>query len=138
MTLLLPTLAEPDHFSLLEKSLFAALAAASAYGFGRRFGPILQKILRSKKDPDFHLFPLGPRVWDFVSEVMFQTKVIRERPLAGIAHAFVFWAFCAFALVTLNHCALAFGLGFLSPQGFFGRAYSYCAAAFSLACAARI
>src|SRR5580658_7139915 len=110
MTLPLPTLAEPDQFSLLEKLLFTALAAASAYGFWRRFGPILHKILHSKKDPDFHLFPLGPRVWDFVSEVMFQSKVIRERPLAGIAHAFVFWAFCAFALVTLNHCALAFGL----------------------------
>jgi Fe-S oxidoreductase len=138
MTLLLPTLAEPDHFSLLEKSLFAALAAASACGFSSRFGPILHKILHSKKDPDFHLFPLGPRVWDFVSEVMFQSKVIRERPLAGIAHAFVFWAFCAFALVTLNHCALAFGLGFLSASGFFGRGYSYCAAAFALACAAGI
>jgi Fe-S oxidoreductase/nitrate reductase gamma subunit len=138
MTLPLPTLAEPDHFSFLEKSLFAALAAASAYGFSRRFGPILQKILHSKKDPGFHLFPLGPRVWDFVSEVMFQSKVIRERPLAGLAHAFVFWAFCAFALVTLNHCALAFGLGFLSPQGFFGRAYSYCAALFAIACAAGI
>jgi Fe-S oxidoreductase len=138
MTLLLPTLAEPDHFSLLEKSLFAALAAASAYGFGRRFGPILQKILHSKKDPDFRLFPLGPRVWDFVSEVMFQSKVIRERPLVGFAHALVFWAFCAFALVTLNHCALAFSLGFLSASGFFGRAYCYCAAAFALACAAGI
>jgi Fe-S oxidoreductase len=126
MILPLPTLAEPDHFSLLEKLLFTALAAASAYGFWRRFGPILQKI------------PLGPRIWDFVSEVMFQSKVIRERPLAGIAHALVFWAFCAFALVTLNHCALAFGIGFLPASGFFGRAYSYCAAAFALACAAGI
>ena len=34
-----------------------------------------------------------------------QAKVIRERPLPGLAHAFVFWGFCAFALVTLNHVA---------------------------------
>jgi Fe-S oxidoreductase len=131
----LPTLAEPQHFSLAEKILFLALAAASAYGFWRRFGPILHKILASKKDPDFHLFPIGNRVWDFVSEVMFQSKVIRQRPLPGLAHAFVFWAFLAFALVTLNHCALILGIGFLSPQGFFGRIYFDCAALFAIACA---
>ena len=113
----LPTLAEPQHFSSWERSLFVALAAASLYGFWRRFGPILGKILQSKKDPDFHLFPIGRRVRDFVWEVLCQAKVIRERPLAGVAHALVFWAFCAFALVTLNHCATIFGLGFLDPAG---------------------
>ena len=46
----------------------------------------------------------------FISEVLLQSKVIRERPLPGIAHAFVFWGFCAFALVTLNHFAQGFGL----------------------------
>jgi hypothetical protein len=111
----LPTLAEPQHFSMGEKLLFAALAAASAFGFWRRFGPVLSKILHSKKDPEFHLAPIGRRVWDFVWEVMLQAKVIRERPAAGVAHALVFWAFCAFALVTLNHCATIFGFGFLDP-----------------------
>jgi hypothetical protein len=38
----------------------------------------------------------GPR---FIWEVLLQGKVIRDRPLAGIAHAFVFWGFCAFALL---------------------------------------
>jgi len=103
--------------------LFAVLAAASLFGFWRRFGPILGKILQSKKDPAFHLFPIGRRVRDFVWEVMFQAKVIRERPLAGVAHALVFWAFCAFALVTLNHCATIFGLGFLDPVS--GARYSF-------------
>jgi Fe-S oxidoreductase len=138
MTLPLPMLAEPDRFSLGEKLIFIALAAAALYGFLRRFAPILAKILHSKKDADFHLFPLGRRVWDFFWEVMCQAKVIRQRPLPGLAHAFVFWAFCAFALVTLNHCALLFGLGFLSADGIFGRFYSYCAAVFALACAVGI
>ncbi len=111
------------------------MAAASAYGFWRRFGPILNKILKSKKDPDFHLAPVGRRVWDFVWEVMLQAKVIRERPLAGVAHAVVFWAFCAFALVTLNLCATMFGVGFLDSVGRVGRVYFYIAAAFALACA---
>ena len=131
----LPTLAEAQHFSLVEKLLFAALAILSGYGFWRRFGKILYKILQSKKDPSFHLSPLGKRIWDFFWEVLCQAKVVRERPLPGLAHAFVFWAFCAFALVTLNHCAVAFGIGFLNPAGSVARYYFYLAAVFALACA---
>src|SRR5580692_6710185 len=121
----LSTLDSPPQFSLIERILFFMLAAASVYGFWRRFRPILFKILHSKKDPGFSLAPIGRRMGDFIWEVILQARVISQRPLAGIAHALVFWAFCAFALVTLNHCVLAFGIGFLSASGFFGRAYSY-------------
>jgi len=138
MTALLPNLAEPQNFSTTERLLFLALTAASAYGFCRRFWPIVSNILHSKKDPEFHLFPIGRRVHDFVWEVMIQAKVIRERPLAGFAHALVFWAFCAFALVTLNHCASIFGLGFLNPAGRVGRFYFDFAAVFAVACAVGI
>jgi Fe-S oxidoreductase len=138
MIAILPTLAEPQSFSLPEKLLFAVLALASLYSFWNRFGKILNKILHSKKDAGFHLFPIGTRIWDFFWEVLCQAKVVRERPLPGLAHAFVFWAFCAFALVTLNHCAVAFGIGFLNPEGQFGRLYFYLAAAFAFACAAGI
>src|SRR5664279_5033004 len=100
MTLLLPTFAEPQHFSQVEQVALAALAAGSVFVFWRRFSVVLSKILKSKSDADFHLFPLAPRVRDFIGEVLLQKKVIRERPLAGVAHALVFWAFCAFALVT--------------------------------------
>ena len=138
MILQLPTLAEPQHFSLVEKLLFAGLAMASGYGFWRRFGVVLNKILQSKKDPGFHISPIGKRIADFVWEVVLQAKVIRERPLPGLAHAFVFWAFCAFALVTLNHCGVVLGLGFLNPAATIGRLYFYFAAAFAVACAAGI
>ena len=79
--------AEPRHFSLVEKVLLLAVAIASAALFWRRFGVVLDKILRSKKDADFHLFPLGRRIWDFFWEVICQAKVVRERPLPGLAHA---------------------------------------------------
>jgi len=138
MLLLNPTLAEPLHFSLAEKLLLVVLVAASATAFWQRFGAVLDKILKSKKDEDFHLFPIGRRAWEFVREVLCQAKVIRQRPLAGVAHAFVFWGFCAFALVTLNHFAVGLGVGFLDPAGWFGRFYSYLAAAFALACAVGI
>jgi Fe-S oxidoreductase len=132
------TLAEPLSFSLAEKLLLILLIAASAAGFWLRFRVVLGKILRSKPDASFRLFPIGRRLWDFLWEVAFQAKVIRQRPLPGLAHAFVFWGFCAFVLVTLNHFASGLGLGFLSPSGHFGRFYFDLAAVFALACAVGI
>jgi Fe-S oxidoreductase len=138
MTTSLLTLAEPKYFSLAEKLLLVALTIASATAFWRRFRVVLDKILKSKPDASFRLFPIGPRIRDFVWEVLCQAKVIRQRPLPGLAHAFVFWGFCAFALVTLNHFAVGLGIGFLSPVGWFGRFYFYFAAVFALACAVGI
>jgi Fe-S oxidoreductase len=130
--------AEPEHFSLVEKLLLAAFILTSAGLFWKRFGVVIDKIWHSRRDPGFHLFPIGKRLWDFFWEVLCQAKVIRERPLPGIAHAFVFWSFLAFALVTLNHVAVGFRIGFLSPEGFFGRSYFWFAAAFAIACAISI
>jgi Fe-S oxidoreductase len=138
MNLLSLTLAEPQHFSLWERILFVALMIASGAAFWRRLALVVHKILQSKKDPDFHLATIGNRVAEFTWEVLCQAKVIRERPLPGIAHAFVFWGLCAFALVTLNHIAAGFGIGFLDPRGSFSRFYFYLAAVFAVACAVSI
>ncbi len=132
------TLAEPQYFSIAEKLLLAVLIVASGALFWRRFARVVDRILQSKKDPGFHLGNIGRRSWEFFSEVLCQSKVIRQRPLPGLAHAFVFWGFCAFALVTLNHIAVGFGIGFLAPAGMFGRFYFSFAAAFALACAVGI
>lgn len=109
------------HFwvSMFEKSLLAALLVLSLTGFGWRFGAVLRKIRAAKPDADFSLLPLGPRVRELLWEVMLQAKVIRERPLPGLAHAFVFWGFCAFALVTMNHVAIGFGARLLAPGSFY-------------------
>jgi Fe-S oxidoreductase len=101
---------------MFEKLLLAALLAASMAGFWWRFGAVVRRIRAAKPDADFSLRPLGPRIHELVWEVMLQAKVIRQRPLPGLAHAFVFWGFCAFALVTLNHVAVGFGARFLSPD----------------------
>src|SRR5580693_3362297 len=107
--------------SLIEMVLLAALLVASAAAFWLRFGAVLAKIRAAKPDANFSLAPVGKRARDFIVEVLLQAKVIRERPLVGLAHAFVFWGFCAFALVTLNHIAAGFGLAFLG--GSFGAIY---------------
>ncbi len=138
MSVSFPIPAEPRHFPPFERILCLFLVIASVLLFWRRFGPILHRILKSKRDPDFHLTPIGPRIRDFVLEVMLQTKVICQRPLPGLAHALVFWAFCAFTLVTLNHCATVFGLDFLDPNGVIGRFCFDVAALFAIACVVSI
>ncbi|HYZ83490.1 MAG TPA: heterodisulfide reductase-related iron-sulfur binding cluster [Bryobacteraceae bacterium] len=126
------------HPAWWEVVIFLVLGITSLVVFSRRLSPVLVTILRSKPDPGWTLSPIGKRVWDFTWEVLLQAKVIRERPVAGIAHAFVFWGFLAFAFVTLNHFASALGLGFLSIDSFFGRVYFTVVAIFALAVLASI
>jgi Fe-S oxidoreductase len=121
------------RLSGLEMGLFLALLAVSVFLFGWRLVVVLRRVRRSKPDADFNLLPLLPRVRKFVWEVLVQAKVIRERPWPGVAHAFVFWGFCAFALVTINHVSEAFGWG----VGL-GMVYRGVAAAFAVAVAVSI
>ncbi len=57
----------------------------------------------------FSLDRLGFRAGRFLVDVLLQRKTIRERPVAGLMHAFVFWGFIAFAGYTLIE--LLYGLG---------------------------
>jgi Fe-S oxidoreductase len=124
--------------SPIEIILFLTLVAASLYAFWRRFGPVVTTIRRSKTDADFHLQPTAPRTAKFFWEVLLQGKVIVERPLPGIAHAFVFWGFCAFALISIAHLAAGVGLDLL-PSGYAAvRGYRYFVALFAIAVAVSI
>src|ERR1700730_10754446 len=124
--------------SQVETAIFLVLLAASVYGFWWRFGKVVRIIQAAKPDPGLSLHALVKRIWDFFVEVLLQKKVIEQRPLPGIAHAFVFWGFCVFALVTLNHFATGIGFPFLSRDGWFGRMYFYLAAPFAVCVAVPI
>jgi Fe-S oxidoreductase len=132
------TFSEPDHFAASEIFLLLLLLCASAALFFFRLAPILRNIFTARTDLGWSLRPISKRVWDFTTEVLFQSKVIRERPLPGIAHAFVFWGFLAFALVSLNHLATGLRLGFLSPVSLIGRFYFTFAAMWALLVAVSI
>lgn len=114
--------------SPLEIALFAAACAASLALFLARFLLVLKTIRASKPDVGFSLKPVAPRLKRLFGEVVFQAKVIRHRPLPGIAHALVFWGFLAFALVTLRHFAAGFGLP-LSRAGAVYSAFAFVFAA---------
>jgi len=64
---------------------------------------------------EFSFDHLGERFDRFFLEVLFQTRVIAERPVAGVAHLLVFWGFVAFGGYTAIE-ALA-GLGLVDLTG---------------------
>ncbi|HEX4155733.1 MAG TPA: (Fe-S)-binding protein [Acidobacteriaceae bacterium] len=129
---------EPLYFSGVEVDVLALLCALSLVIFLWRIAPIARNVLRAKKDSGFRLAPVGRRLWDFVSEVLCQSKVIRQRPLPGLAHAFVFWGFLAFAVVTTNHLLTGLGFGLLQYTGLVGTVYFWFAAAWALLVAVSI
>lgn len=124
--------------SLPEKITLAILICLSVAAFWRRFGRVVRIVAGAKPETDYHSGSLALRVGRFVREVLLQTTVIRQRPAAGLAHAFVFWGFCAFALITINHIASGFGAPFLSRTGGFGRIYFAIVAVFAIAVAVSI
>src|ERR1700733_1597358 len=125
-----------------EKIVFVLLFAASLAGFWLRFAPVVRIIRAAKPDTAFQfgapLTDLSKRIRRFVWEVLLQGKVIQDRPVAGAAHALVFWGFCAFALITVNHIATGFGFRLLARSGAFGTLYYGLAAIFAVAVAASI
>ncbi|HMC58942.1 MAG TPA: 4Fe-4S dicluster domain-containing protein, partial [Candidatus Solibacter sp.] len=109
--------------SWIERTVLILLLALSLGLFWWRFQKVLDVIRRSRPTPDFQIAPVGPRIRQFLWEVMLQGKVIEQRPMAGLAHAFVFWGFLAFAPITMNHIATPFGARFLSADSSFGGFY---------------
>ncbi len=126
------------HVSPAESFLLLLLLVASLAAAWLRFRPILVRIRAARPDPGYAIPPLGARVARFAAEVLAQSKVIRHRPLPGLAHAVVFWGFCAFALVTINHLASGFGVSLVSREAGFGRAYFTFVAVFAAGVAVAI
>src|SRR5580698_4757296 len=105
------------------RAALLALLIASLTLFWLRLRKVVVVIQGSRPESGFTLTPLGPRIRRFLAEVLGQSKVIEQRRLPGLAHAFVFWGFCAFALITVNHIATGFGVRFLRPDRGFGELY---------------
>ncbi len=122
----------------VEQLLLALLLASSVALTAMPLRRIIGNIVRSRPDAGFRLRPLAPRLRRFLLEVLLQSKVIRERPAAGLAHAVVFWGFCAFALATLDHLARGFSAELVSRESTFGRAYFAAVALFAAAVACAI
>ena len=124
--------------SLAEVVILTVLLCASAYAFWFRFRRVVRTIRAAKPDSTWSLRPVAPRIGRFVWEVLLQGKVIVDRPLPGVAHALVFWGFCAFALVTINHLAEGFGLTLIPRDSIAGEIYFGFVAVFAVLAAISI
>lgn len=95
--------------SVFEVWGFRLLVLAAVALFARQMA-VRYRLLARAQD-NFDLSDLPSRLWTFIAEVIFQTKTIRERPVVGVAHLFVFWGFCAFGGYTAVEALK--GLGFV-------------------------
>src|SRR3954466_5983317 len=59
------------------------------------------------------------RINRFLVDVVLQRRTIRERPVAGLMHAFVFWAFVAFGGYTTVEFLRGLGIVDLTDTGWF-------------------
>jgi Fe-S oxidoreductase len=73
-------------------------------GFGAAFAAQVwtraRLILRARNNVHVRDDETGRRLLRFVTEVIFQSRTIAERPAVGLAHLGVYWGFTAFALYT--------------------------------------
>ncbi len=67
----------------------------------------------------FDVEDVGFRVGRWLVDVLFQRRTIVERPAAGLAHAFVFWGFVAFAGYTSVEFLYALGIVNLTDTAWF-------------------
>ncbi|MBU0692314.1 4Fe-4S dicluster domain-containing protein [bacterium] len=113
----------------MEQLILSLLIVVSLYLFIVPVRKRLAIVSTGKKDAA--LDRIGERWVRFFKEVVFQSKVIKERPIPGLMHTLVFWGFCAFALETFHHFATAYGWHPLG-EGAFHRIYGGFVALFAV------
>lgn len=98
------------EFALWEQGLVVVLTAATTGFFLKELRPIVQSIRAGKPERE-RTDRIGERVVRVLSEVLFQSRVIKGRPIAGTMHALVFLGFLCFGIETLEHFLKPFGFG---------------------------
>jgi len=68
---------------------------------------------------NFSVDGAGVRIGRWLADVLFQRKTIGERPVAGIAHALVFWGFLVFAGYTTVEFLYGLGIANLTDTRWF-------------------
>jgi Fe-S oxidoreductase len=111
--------------------LFVACVGAFAAQVATRV-----RLIAAAPEP-FLLDDVGFRLKRFFLDVVLQRRTIRERPAAGLAHAFVFWGFVAFAGYTSVEFLRGLGIADLAGTPWF-HAYRLMLAPFAAAVLAGI
>lgn len=96
---------------IIERIILTAAIVAGLYLFIQPIWFRLRRIHATTRG--FHVDRVGRRIGRFISEVLFQDRIIVQRPFAGTMHALVFWGFLAFIPVTIDHFVRGYGGTFL-------------------------
>ncbi len=99
-------------FSSLERYLLLVFLALTIGIFTRDFIRKLKVVLKGKPDRP-RLNDIGKRTVRVIKEVLFQSRVLSGRPVAGAMHAAVFGGFVFFSLETIDHFLRPFNIPFL-------------------------
>ena len=95
-------------FSYIEQILLSIAIVLSLSSFFweliKRYGII------SKGEGQFNFDRVPSRLLRVADEFLLQRKVIRQRFIPGLMHAFVFWGFIAFSLITIDHFLRGYNL----------------------------
>src|SRR5271157_2904837 len=91
-------------FGGLSRAIFVALFIASVWLFLKTVNRRIFSVLPKHGDLPHDNIP--KRLWRVFVEVILQYRVVRDRPIVGVLHAFVVWGFLAFAWVSAQHLLL--------------------------------
>ena len=97
---------------MLFRLTFASLVCVSVWLTYRWTAHRFANAFQSSRRVDLPMQGIGRRLWRLVAEVLLQSRVIANRPIAGLLHAVVMWGFIAFGWVSMEHLWLGIvGLG---------------------------
>jgi len=113
----------------MEQVILTLLIIVSLYLFAQPVWKRLRRVAEGKGSLRVDHFK--ERLVRFLREVLFQSRTIRQRPVAGVMHALVFWGFLFFLLESFHHFAAKYGWHPLG-QGAFHHIYGAIVAVFAL------
>ena len=101
-------------FSFIEQIILFAVILLSLGSFS--FELFKRFVIVSKGTGTFSFNSLGVRIKRVLVEFILQKKVISQRFWPGLMHAFVFWGFMFFSIITLDHFSIGFHSQLLSDN----------------------
>ncbi len=116
---------------------FRLVVAAFGTAFAWQVAMRARLFLKAKGSLRLRDDETGVRLLRVLTDVVFQSKTIREKPLVGLAHTAVFWGFVAFAVYTAVQFLHGLGIADLTGERWFAT-YGMVLVPFAVACLAGI
>lgn len=120
--------------TITTKIVVLGLVALSLLLFAKRFGRVIRLILSAQRETPAARSLFSRRCWSFFWEVLCQAKVIKRRPLVGLAHAFLLWGLCAFLVAEADHFASVWNWTLIDRDSSAGIFYFWLVFLFAVCC----